>query len=486
MKQKSIAVNTVLNTIRMSLTFIVPLITYPYITRIFSSEGIGQYEWVKSVITILLLIASMGITTYAIREGSKIREDRAKFTKFAQELFILNLISTAICYAILFVLILTVPRFSEYKTYLLIYSINIGLSALSLDWVYGVYEDYAYITIRQIIVQALSVCGLFIFVRTKNDLILYIIITTVSNSGANIFNFIRARKYVNFKPVGHYNLMLHLIPVLIFFGTRFAMNAYNSIDSFLLGMMCSDDSVGYYNVAVKINSIIVTFFIAMSPVYLPRMMKYISCKDKSALDGLLNKVIRLKTLLIYPMMGGLFCLAPQIVWLLGGDDFEESIFTLRLLCFALGFIILSSIVQKDVMIPRGREKAVFVLTFVAAVSNVLISFILIMFVGYNGAAFGSLAAEGVVFITGVLYINKQEKINLFVLILRESYKYLIATAVMIASLVLMTHIIHKNILVVVISIPVAVVIYFLTLFLLKDSFVISNASTFFCKLFQKK
>ena len=54
MKQKSIAVNTVLNSIRMTLTILVPLLTYPYITRIFSSDGIGQYEWVKSASAIFI------------------------------------------------------------------------------------------------------------------------------------------------------------------------------------------------------------------------------------------------------------------------------------------------------------------------------------------------------------------------------------------------------------------------------------------------
>lgn len=486
MKQKSIALNTILNSIRMTLTILIPLLTYPYITRIFSADGIGQYEWVKSVVSIFSLLASMGITTYAIREGSKFREDKAKFTKFAQELFILNLISTAVCYAILFGLICSVPKFSEYRTYLLIYSVNIGLSALSLDWVYGVYEDYAYITVRQIIVQVISVCGLFLLVRTKDDLVIYIIITTISNSGANIFNFIRARKYVNFKLVGHYNLLVHLVPVLVFFGTRFAMNAYNSLDSFILGIMSTDESVGYYNVAVKINTIIVTFFMAMSPVYLPRMMKYIEQKNDTALEGLLKKVIRLKTILIYPMMGGLFCLAPQIIWILAGDGYDEAVFTLRLLCFVLGFVILSSIVQKDVLIPREREKSVLVLTIVAAVVNVLMSCILILFIGYNGAAIGSLIAESVVFIAGVVYIMKKEKINLFQLIICESYKYIIATLIMIGACILIGQIVHNNLLIIVVSIPTAVVVYFLSLFLLKDNFLIDNVSAFLHKLFRKK
>lgn len=474
LKKKSIKINTALNTLRMTLTILVPLLTYPYITRIFSSDGIGQYEWVKSVVSILTLIASMGINTYAIREGTKVRNDRKEFTQFAQELFVLNLIATAICYLLLFGLILTVPKFTLYRTYLLIYSVNIGLSALSLDWVYSVYEDYLYITVRQIIVQCVSVAGLFLLVHNRNDLIIYIIITTVSNSGANIFNFVRARKYVDFVPVGRYRLMLHLVPVIIFFGTRFAMNAYNSLDTFILGMLSTDDAVGYYNVAVKINTILVTFFMAMSPVYLPRMTDYLNKGNPGMYRSLLAKAIKLKTILIYPIVCGLFMFAPQVIWMIAGKAFDNAVGTLRILCFVLAFVLLSSIVQKDIMIPNGKEKTVLNLTLFAAISNVLISCLLIVLIDYNGAAWGSLLAEGVTFLIGCV-ILKKDGYDLFRMIPQCSVKYFIATLLMGLSCLLSGMLLPSNWLIICVGIPVAVVVYFGSIFLLCDEFFCENA-----------
>ncbi|WP_044292841.1 flippase [Robinsoniella peoriensis] len=481
MKTKSITVNTALNTVRMSLTILIPLITYPYITRIFGAEGIGQYEWVKSVVSIFTLIASMGITTYAIREGSKIRDNRKKFSQFAQELLILNMCSTIICYIILLALILSVPKFSMYKLYLVIYSVNIGLSALSLDWVYGVYEDYLYITARQIIVQIISVCGLFLFVRDENDLVVYIVITTISNSGANIFNFLRSRMYIDFKVLKHYNLAIHLAPVIVFFGTRFAMNAYNSLDTFILGMLTTDRAVGYYNVAVKMNTILVTFFSAMSPVYLPRMMKYVSTHDQLHYDNLLEKAIKLKAILIYPMIGGLFFFAPQIVWVIAGEEFSNAVLTLRILCFVLGFVILSSIVQKDIMIPKGKEKSVLVLTVFAAFVNVILSIVLIMNLDYNGAAWGSLIAECLTFLIGA-FLVKRSGINLFRIIPRCSYKYFISTLIMSIACYMATQVLEKDELIILVGIPIAVIIYFASLIILKDSFLISTIKMILSKL----
>lgn len=483
-RAKSIAVNTVLNTIRMSLTILIPLLTYPYITRIFGADGVGKYEWVKSVVSIFTLIASMGIATYAVREGSKVRDDRAKFSKFAQELFILNVCATAVCYLTLFTLIQFVPKFSLYRTYLYIYSINIGLSALSMDWVYSVYEDYLYITVRQILVQIASLVGLFLLVHTKDDLINYIIITTVSNSGANIFNFLRSKKYIDFKVLPRYELLIHLGPVLIFFGTRFAMNAYNSLDTVILGLLSSDNAVGYYNVAVKTNTILVTFFTAMSPVYLPRMMSYLTKGESGQYKNLLTKAVHLKTILIYPMACGLFILAPQIVWLIAGDGFVNAISTLRILSFVLVFVLLSSIVQKDIMIPLGDEKEVLKLTLCGAIANVAISSILILLIGYNGAAWGSLLSEGVIFIAGGVKVKKHG-IKLFKLLVNSSSKYAIATILMGVWCLFVQHKMLPNISVILICIPSAVILYGAVIVFLKDQFFCDNAKVLLRKILRR-
>lgn len=483
-RAKSIAVNTVLNTIRMSLTILIPLLTYPYITRIFGSDGIGKYEWVKSVVSIFTLIASMGIATYAVREGAKVRDDRKKFSKFAQELFGLNVCATVVCYALLFSLIIFVPKFSLYRTYLFIYSINIGLSALSMDWVYSVYEDYLYITVRQILVQIASLAGLFLLVHTKNDLVNYIIITTVSNSGANIFNFFRSRKYIDFKILPSYELLIHLRPVLIFFGTRFAMNAYNSLDTVILGLLSTDDSVGYYNVAVKINTILVTFFTAMSPVYLPRMVSYLIKGENMCYKQLLAKVVHLKTILIYPMVCGLLIFAPQIVWLIAGDGFVNAISTMRILALVLAFVLLSSIVQKDIMIPLGDEKEVMKLTLFGAVTNVVISSILILVIGYNGAAWGSLLSEGIIFIVGGIKVKKYG-IKLFKLLVNSSDKYVIATVLMGIWCLAMQYTMQTNITIVLIGVPSAVIVYGVVLVIAKDQFFCDNAKDMLRKLLHR-
>ena len=75
MKEKNIGINAILNVIKSCLSVIFPLITYPYALRILGADGIGKVTYGESIVSYFLLIAMLGITTYAVREGAKRKKE---------------------------------------------------------------------------------------------------------------------------------------------------------------------------------------------------------------------------------------------------------------------------------------------------------------------------------------------------------------------------------------------------------------------------
>lgn len=69
MRKKSLGLNAFLNGLRSVLNLIFPLITFPYISRVLSVNGIGIYNFSNTYIGYFILIAGLGIATYAIHEG---------------------------------------------------------------------------------------------------------------------------------------------------------------------------------------------------------------------------------------------------------------------------------------------------------------------------------------------------------------------------------------------------------------------------------
>ena len=102
MKKKSLGVNALLNSIRSILNILFPIITFPYVSRVLQVRGIGIYNFSNSIVSYFLLIAALGISTYAVREGAKLRDNKQKISKFVSEVFTINLCSTLISYFLLF------------------------------------------------------------------------------------------------------------------------------------------------------------------------------------------------------------------------------------------------------------------------------------------------------------------------------------------------------------------------------------------------
>ena len=89
---KSLSLNAFLNTIRNILNMVFPIITFPYVSRILGAHNLGIYNFSNTYVNYFLLLAALGINTYAIREGAKYRDNREEINKFVGQIFSINLV----------------------------------------------------------------------------------------------------------------------------------------------------------------------------------------------------------------------------------------------------------------------------------------------------------------------------------------------------------------------------------------------------------
>ena len=136
MKQKSLKLNVIMNMILTMSSFIFPLITFPYVSRILLPEGTGKVSFATSLISYFSMFAQLGIPTYGIRACAKVRDNRQELTRTAQELLIINLIMSVISYVVLFIAIAFVPRLQNEKTLYVIVSLTIILTSIGMEWLY--------------------------------------------------------------------------------------------------------------------------------------------------------------------------------------------------------------------------------------------------------------------------------------------------------------------------------------------------------------
>ena len=129
-----------------------------------------------------MLTALLGIETYAVREGSRIRNDKYRIDKFVSEVFSINIMSLIISYIVLLFFIFTNQKIYSYKELILILSIMIPCTVLGRDYINIIFEDYLYITIRYIVIQILGVLAIYLLVKKQEDYLIYTCIYMLTNS----------------------------------------------------------------------------------------------------------------------------------------------------------------------------------------------------------------------------------------------------------------------------------------------------------------
>ena len=133
-------------------------------------------------------------------------------------------------------------------------------------------EEYGYITGRSLLIKTVSLLTLFLLVKTKQDYILYALISSLATGGNYVFNVIHARKIVKFDFFG-IHVRRHLKPVFLIAGIIFLSSIYNKIDVTMLNMMATDESVGFYSYAQKTINIVLTMASAVTAALLPTARK---------------------------------------------------------------------------------------------------------------------------------------------------------------------------------------------------------------------
>lgn len=408
---KSMKVNAILNGIKTMLSIIFPLITFPYAARVLQVENLGKVNFSSSVVTYFTLLAALGVSTYAIREGSGEKNDNNKFNEFASQVFTINVISTFAAYLALFFLILLVPSLGEYKILLFIQSSTLIFNTIGVEWVYSIYEDYAYLTIRSLIFQLVSMLLLFLLVKDINDYYIYTIITVFSNVGSNLLNYLHSKTYCKIKLTKKLNLKKHLKPIFIIFSTSIATTIYVNSDLTMLGVMVGDHAVGLYSVSTKVYSVLKTVLSAVIIVSVPRLSFYLSNDMGKKYTNTITKIFNSLSLLMFPTVVGINLLCNQIVMIIAGVNYTEATISLRILSIALVFSTFASFTTASVLLPIKKEKYILMATIASALVNVILNLFLIPMFQQNGAAITTAIAELLVFLISYYHARKFIKID---------------------------------------------------------------------------
>ena len=390
--------NMLINAVKSLMSVVFPLVSFPYISRTLGVEGMGQYSFSCSVINYVSLIAGLGISTYAIREGSRIRNNKFLIKTFVDEIFTISIISTIFSYLCLTFSLHAITKLNEYRLLIVILSLQVLFKTIGIEWIYSIYEDFLFVTIRSFFLQVMSLALIFLCVKSTKDIYIYAIITVAVEAVSSIVNIVCCRKYYIIGISRSFGIIKHVKPVMILFAMAIAITIYTSSDITMLGIMCDDYTVGVYSVSTKIYSIVRMVLSSVIVVSIPRISGLLGNDSREMVYDATSDVYATLITIVLPCVVGIIALRKEIVILISSERYIDASASLAILGIALFFCLGAWFWGQCILVPLKMEGEVFKITIASALINIVLNYLLIPFWQEKSAAITTVISEGIAFV----------------------------------------------------------------------------------------
>lgn len=442
---------------------IIPFITIPYISRVFGVKGVGINAYTNSIIQYFILFGSIGISLYGNRTIAFTRDNKRELSKNFWEITFLRFVTLSIAYLFFLFFLIVV---NEYQLLYIYQSILIIATAFDISWFFMGIEDFKKIILRNIIIKLISLIAIFLFVKTKNDVGIYILILSLSTLFGNLSLWFYLMNIVNKPIIKDIKIFKHLPHVVQLFIPQAATQVYLVLNKTMLGMILGVESAGYYENADKIVKIVLSIVTAVGTVMLPRVANTFSKGDLEKVKKYLYQSFSFVSFISTPLSLGLIAIAPTFsIWFLG-EDFAVTGELIRILAFVIILIGWSNVLGTQYLLPTNQTKYYTISVSLGALTNIILNVSLITTIGIKGAVLATVSAETVVVVTQFYFTRKQLSIKL---LFGDSWKYGVASIIMYTVIRPITHYVHNKPLQLSIQVFIGVFIYLLCCVILRVS-----------------
>lgn len=428
-KNHSVAYNVVMNAVVMTSSFLFPLITVPYLSRVLLEYGNGLVSFAQNYVSYFSTIASMGVASYGVVACSRVRESRSAFSRTVLELLIVLLSVSALMSAVYLATVFVLPRFADARHLFIFMVSSIWTTAFSLEWFYQSIEQYDYITIRALIVRTIGTACIFIFVRHPNDYLLYAVITVATQAVSCAINYGRLRKLVDMSTLYSVRPIRHVKPMLSYLAMSIGKGVASNADLTVLGFMGTVEMVGIYQIASKVKNMIVAAVDSVGSVLLPRLTSYKANGSGGSYANLFSYGVSFALLMGFFALCGLVLCAQYIVDMLGGELYLGAVAPLVAMAPAVLFASCTSVLSQ-VLLINDCERRFALANLVGLVVSVASSICLIPSFGIVGSGVSASLCQLSILIMTAIFAHRE-----LMSVMVHSDWHVIVFAVLIASVI---------------------------------------------------
>lgn len=454
--------NFLFSALYQCLLIIMPLITTPYISRVFGASGIGAYTMVNTIASYFVLFAMMGVSTYGNRSIAYIRDDESGLNETFSKIYYAQLFFCTITFAIYFIYIFCSSANTDLK---LIHFLYVLSAAFDLSWLFYGIEKIDIVAKINFLVKIAAVIFIFAFVKKYDDLWIYAAIMCASFLISSLTTWILAFRYVKLIHVDTKRIFENLKPIVILFVPIIAATVYKTMDKLMLGTITgADELVGLYNNSEQMIGFPQGIITSVGMVMLPRAANMRSKGEHEKSLNELRTSMRFVNFLSFAVTFGIASVAKEFVPIFLGNDFLRCIQYVIWLAPVNLFISWGYIIRNQYLIPNQKDKVYIYSIIAGAIINFAVNMILIGKYNIIGAIIGTLIAEGVVAIWQTYAVRNEIKVFRYI---KDTIPFFFSAAIMVCFVRLIGNNLGSHIYTILLEVAggAAIYILFITLYM---------------------
>jgi O-antigen/teichoic acid export membrane protein len=402
---RRVAWNTAAQGIGKAAVLAIGLASVVVTTRYLGASGYGKVALAFAFIQMLGVLADVGLLTVVVREISR---EPGSTDRLVGNALLLRLALSLVTLALAALASLLMPWDTDVRVALLIAGVPfvLGLANSALVAVLQARLRMDRAAVADVLGRAASFAALVVVVTL--DLGFYAVVGTAAVGAAVTLAITWAivSREAHPAPRAERPVWRSLLVAALPVGAALAVSeVYFRLDTLLVSAFRDYDEVGLYSLSYRIVELIgILPAIVMTSVF-PLLSRYLQdSRERAArtVDAAGDLFVAIGA----PIAAGGLVVAPELVRLIGGDEFAGAADALRLLLFAVALAFVSGLFG-HALIAGGRQASALRLGLIALAFNLVLNLAVIPPWGIEAAAAVAVASE-VLLVSGGLFLVRRE------------------------------------------------------------------------------
>lgn len=331
---------------------IYPLITYPYLVRVLGRELYGVVLTAQMLASYASLIIDFGSNYVCAKHISVYRDDKNKLSEILSNVLAVRFVFFITCCLFYVSIILLVP---DYRNYFWIFILTYGFTSNELlfpQFFFQGIEKMKFISIINIVSKILMVVLIFLFVTTKDDVLLVPIIYSVGfllGGFISLYLIICKMKIKLVCPTIALSLY-YLKDSSSIFLTDVVCSIKDKLSYLLVGMFVGMSDVVIYDLGQKLHGIVAKPYTLICTVMFPRLAKNRNLKLLKQIA-----IINFSITLFIVVVSNLFLKEISYFFL----NERIDLLPLRLFLFGPLLLSVSYVISNNLFVAFGYNKYMF-------------------------------------------------------------------------------------------------------------------------------